>query len=83
MYFVITNSDGYTRVTPVSKETLMKEITPDDDGNTDYGHIDNITFLDAIPEDTDTNYWGEGILIIKGEIVTPKPKEVVRSLEID
>ena len=83
MYFVITNSDGDTRVTPVSKETLMKEITPDEDGNTDYGHIDNITFLDAIPEDTDTNYWGEGILIIKGEVVTPRPKEVVKTLEID
>ena len=83
MYFVITNSDGDTHVTPVSKETLMKEITPDEDGNTDYGHIDNITFLDAIPENTDTNYWGSGILIIKGDIVTPKPKKVVETFEID
>lgn len=83
MYFVISNSDGDTHVTPMSKEQLEKGIFPDDDGNTDYGHIDNITFLDAIPENTDTNYWGEGILIIKGDIVTPRPKKVVETFEID
>ena len=83
MYFMIRNSDGDTHIEPLTREELMKRITPDEDGNTYYGHIDNITFLDAIPEDTDTNYWGEGIIIIKGDIVTPRPKEVVKSLEID
>lgn len=84
MYFIIRNSDGDTHIEPVSKEKLMKVISPDEDGNTYYGHIDNITFLDAIPENTDTNYWGsDKVLIIKGEIVTPKPKEVIKTYEID
>ena len=83
MYFVIRNSDGDTHVEPMSKEELMKGITPNEDGDTDYGHIDNVTFFDKIHEDNDTNYWGEGILIIKGEVVTPKPKKVVETYEID
>lgn len=83
MYFIITNSDGDTRVEPVSREKLLKRITPDEDGNCDYGHVDNVTFLDSIPENTDTNYWGEGILIIKGDVVAPKAKEVIKTFDLD
>ena len=31
----------------------------------------------------DMNYWGNGILIIKGEVVVPRKEEIVTKLEID
>lgn len=76
-YFVIHNSEGDTRVEKMGKEELVRRITPED-GCTYYGVTD---FLKAI-EDTDTNYWGNNILIIKGEIVVPKPAEIVKAYEI-
>lgn len=76
-YFVIHNSDGATSVEYMSKEEIIKRITPED-GCTYYGITD---FLKTI-EDSDTNYWGNNILIIKGEIVVPKPAEIVKAYEI-
>jgi len=36
-----------------------------------------------LPEDSsDTNYWGGAYLIIKGEIVAPKPKKIVETFEL-
>ena len=76
MFFVIRNSDGDTSVTPYTHE-MMKEALNDEDFGTDF------IFLDAVPTERDTNYWGEGrCLIIKGEVVVPKAKEVVTIFEI-
>jgi hypothetical protein len=79
MYFIIYNSDGDTRVEQFSKEELTKRITPDGDGDTDYG---DAGFIEELKE-SDTNFWGENMLIIKGDIVSPKAKDVVKSYEID
>lgn len=74
-YFVISNSDGDTTVEEISKTELLKRIA-----DCDYGHGD---FLTQLPQNTDTNYWGEGVLIIKGTIVTPKAEQVVTKYNIE
>lgn len=73
-YFVIHNGDGDTTVREYTKEQLLEDIEENAWG-------DAIP-LDAIPENSDTNYWGANILIIKGSIVTPKAKEVVTKYDI-
>ena len=77
-YFVIYNGDGDTTVSQLSKEELVSRITPDEDGEGYYGKVG---FLKSI-EEKDTNYWGDNILIIKGEIVIPEPKNVIKSFDI-
>jgi len=72
-YFVIRNSDGDTTVRAISKEQLLSDI---EEG--EYGDV-----LPELPNDADTNYWGEGVLIIKGKIVTPKAEQVVTKYSID
>ena len=74
-YYIISNSDGDTTVTEMTKTNLLVAIEENYWG-------DNL-YLGDIPENHDTNYWGENILIIKGKVVTPEPKNVVTSYDID
>ena len=69
MYFVIRNSDGDTTVEPYSKEQLTAALNNEE--------FSSYRFLDSIPAETDTNYWGEVVLIIKGTITVPEPIESV------
>lgn len=72
-YFVISNSDGDTTVRVLAKETLLKQIEENYWGDRE--------ILNKIP-DSDTNYWGESVVIIKGEIVTPTPIVTVTKFDI-
>ena len=81
MYFVIRNSDGDTQVTSMTKEKLLKRITPDEDGHIYYGNDVEFISLAGLKVNEDTNYWG-GMLIIKGTVCVPKPVEVVREYEV-
>lgn len=72
-FFVICNSDGDTSVTQLSKEELLKKL--------EEKYWGNIEFLEKINE-RDTNYWGKNILIIKGDIISPKPKTVITSYDV-
>jgi hypothetical protein len=74
-YFVIRNSDGDTTVREYTKEELLREFE-------DYG-IRKSDVLTELPENKDTNYWGEGILIIKGKMVSPIAEEVITKYNID
>ena len=82
-YFVINNSAGDTSIQVYEKEQLLKAISPDKDGLTDYGH--DLEFIDKVnlTKNSDTNYWGAAILIIKGSIVIPKVKEVIKNIDIE
>ena len=73
-YFIISNSDGDTTVTEMTKPELLLAI--------EENYWGDRLCLGDIPRG-DTNYWGESILIIKGKIVTPDPVEVVRKYDID
>lgn len=74
MYFVIANSDGDTCVESLNKEELLKRL--------DENYYGIRTVLNDIPENNDTNYWGEGILIIKGSVVVPQGVEKVIKYDI-
>jgi len=76
-YFLIHNSDGDTTVKQVDVNELLLDL-----GNGEYGN--NIKFLDALPKQSDTNYWGDNAyLIIKGEVVSPKSVQVTTVYTID
>jgi len=79
-YFVISNSDGDTSIHSMSKDELLKDITPDKDGCTAFGGL--VEFLDNLDE-TDTNYWGNKVLIIKGEIVVPEPEKLIATYNVE
>lgn len=70
-YFIIRNSDGDTHVDCLSKEELLERLKEE---STEY--------MSSMPDDSDTNYWGEDALIIKGEIVAPFAKRVVKEFDI-
>lgn len=74
-YFMIYNSDGDTRVIPMSKEELLKRVQPEDEE-------DQQEFFNTFPDNKDTNYWGDKALIIKGEIVSPRPLTSVVTWDI-
>ena len=72
-YFVIFHGEGDTGVEQMNRETLLERLDEEyygDDG-----------FLKEL-EDGDMNSWGGKILIVKGEIVVPKPKTVVKTYEL-
>jgi len=74
-YYLIHNCDGDTMVSEYEKHKLLRSIEEGDWGQSP-------EFLDALPEHRDTNYWGEKLLIIKGEIVTLEKKEVVTKYDL-
>jgi len=79
MYFAIrVNGDGEVNVEQLDKTHLLERL------NEDYYGSPKI--LSDIPDD-DPNYWGGAdngaMLILKGEIVTPTPKQVVQEYEIE
>jgi hypothetical protein len=75
-YFVIHNSDGDTHVEMITKDELLERLDPE---NPYYGTIE---FLERITK-TDTNYWNDKLLIIKGDITVPKQVLVVKKYGVD
>jgi hypothetical protein len=73
-YFVIINSDGDTTVDVVTKDVLLERL--------DENYYGNREFLSSIPKG-DTNYWGDSILIIKGDVVTPTPITTITKFDIE
>ena len=72
-YFIIRNSDGDTTVRAVTKEELLRDL---EDG--EYRNV-----LTELPNEPDTNYWGEDVLIIKGKLVAPKAEQVITKYNIE
>ncbi len=68
MLFLIANSDGDTTVAQKTEAEFLEELN---DG--DYG--DTPVFLSAIEREG-------ALLLIRGEIVQPKPKTVVQEYEL-
>jgi hypothetical protein len=73
-YITIHNGEGDTIVNHLSKGELLKRLKENYWG-------EDIKFLGNLPNG-DTNYWGCNLLIIKGEIVTPKAVEKVVEYDI-
>lgn len=76
MYFWIKPSDGDTFVSVYSDKNELLKATTDTDSGYD--------FLKDITGFNDANEWGENMsLIIKGIIVTPIAKEVIKEWDIE
>ena len=72
-YFLIYQHDKEARVKQVTKKEI-KEILDEEEA----------IFIKPKIEDTDPAYWGENAyLLIKGEVIVPKPKKVVTEYEIE
>ena len=74
-YYVIHNGDGDTTVEELSKDELLERLK-----EYYYGEVDVIK---KMPEERDTNYWDENILIIKGNIVSPVEKKIITEFDIE
>lgn len=73
MYFLLTSSEDGVRVRRLTKAQLENALVDE-----------QLVVVDYIP-DTDHGCWladERTAVIIKGEIVTPTPKDVVRSYDI-
>lgn len=84
-YFVVLCSDDGTSITELDIETLRERITPDP-GNENMNYYGKNGFLETVPE-FDSGYFYpnelvDKLLIIKGEIVVPKPKKVVETYDL-
>ncbi len=75
-YFVISNSDGDTRINEIDGDLLQKRLA-----KKDYGDAGFMTEKD-LAKNSDTNCWNEKILIIKGEIVVPQPIQTVTEYKL-
>lgn len=65
-YFLIENDGGDTIIYEYTREHTQKLL----------GFRPVSRYLDNLPSNN-TNYWNGGVLLIKGEIVVPKPIQVV------
>lgn len=83
-YFILWCSEDGLRIDgPFAQDELLARITPDQDGGTYYNRTG---FYSAIPE-SDKGYWleregSEKLLIIKGDVVVPTPKQTVVEWEL-
>ena len=68
-YFVIRNSDGNTTVRHITEEQLIKAL--------DEEYWGKVEYLSKMPNSIDTNYWGNSVLIIQGNIAVPQAEEVI------
>jgi len=82
-YFLLTSNEDGTSIIQLDEQELLKRITPDKNGDAWYGS--DVTFLSGVPK-SDKGYWNgvpeNSVLIIKGEIVVPKPKAVAVKYEL-
>ena len=72
-FFIYCSEDGDVSVVKYDRDDLLKDIR-----NEYYGPIDFHTDL----IERNPQYWNNKALIIKGEIVIPKPIEIVKDYEI-
>lgn len=87
-YFVIAvNNDGDVSTSIMDKDTLLKQITPDEYGETYYGKVTFLTarqFAESSPQ-----YWGQYsngsdavLAIIKGAVIEPTPVKIVTAYRV-
>lgn len=83
-YFVVSSSESGIHIDgPLTQADLLKRITPDAHGELHYGP----TGFHSRPPECDGGYFRErygqrSLLVIKGAVVVPVPKQVVASYEV-
>lgn len=81
-YFVISCDEDGASIKILSKDELEESLAPEDGEN--FGDWGEVGFMDenSINENPNAFYWQDNILIIKGQIVDPKPLTVVKRFEV-
>jgi len=69
-YYMISNDEGDTTVSEIDPDEFLKDYQD----NTEQSVLKNIP-------DSDTNYWGGAVLIIKGKIVSLEPIKTLYQLK--
>ena len=77
-YFVISNNDGETYIAQMTEEALLRALQPNEFGDVEIVASDIAKSLPG----SGTDYWRNKTLIIRGEIIVPKAKEVVTRFEL-
>ena len=73
-YFVITVEDGQVRIDSVTSDAAVLELLDFDE---ETGKLLSEPFATSESIDLDPGYWKKNqVLIVKGEVVTPKPVAV-------
>lgn len=82
-YFIISNCSDGISISQTTKQQIIKDITPDKNGETAYGNR-KIKFIDYLPDNYDgyLHMDDDCLIIIKGEFVIPKEKQVVTQYEM-
>ena len=76
MYFVIYQTDTDASVIPYEdKKSLLSDIN--------VGNYEDLGFLKELPDSASPAEWGPNAIVIKGEIVVPKEKTVVKEYDIE
>lgn len=78
MYLLLIASDDEFHVQQFStKEDLMTYLAEE------YDEVDTseIEIHDTVPTETDPQNWPKGILVVKGEVVVPRVRQVFFSVE--
>ena len=82
-YFVIEGTEDGGQIRQFSKKELLKAMQDDDYADIDASMAMSQADWDEHDTPCDPNYWGDNIVIIKGTVVQPKPKEEVTVWEVD
>lgn len=73
MYYVIKSGEDGCKVSCLTKEELVN--------NLNEKYWGDVKYLEKF-DTNDPNYWGESILIIKGEAIVPKSVKIVESYTV-
>ena len=77
VYFVIRSSHGYSAIDQYMKEDLLKMLDESDKDK-------DLDWFSELPDARNMQRWDYGkLLIIKGEVVAPFPKTVVKKYDIE
>jgi hypothetical protein len=78
MLYIISQSDGDTRISVKYEDQFLKELADGYWGeDPQFVEIDGIT--DTRASSIDPNYWVEySLLVIRGSVVVPKPKVITK-----
>jgi hypothetical protein len=72
-YFVISPGEGDPRIEPLTREELTRRLSE--------GYYGDVGFMGSL-RNKNINEWGDNIMIIKGEVVIPRPVEVVKRYDV-
>ena len=81
-YYIISGGDGDIYISKyIEKQSVIDAITPDEHGNSEYGDASKLKFQGGLKNIN--NLGAHELIILKGEVIVPKPKQIVTSYEIE